>query len=170
MWLVCSCCVFISWKKPRKYDAFIVTYGIFFSSFTERNISLNCISLAKNRTETEVKMQNSKANRAQLDVKDNSEWGMMSWECSPHSYSSYPSSPPLLAMKFLIMRQILQLIFLEKCIDAFIIVSYDAKPLFSDQRHLMKFIIFFYIEEFNIHNDIHREIIQLACSLLFRNT
>jgi hypothetical protein len=60
--------------------------------------------------------------------------------------------------------------FLEKCIDAFIIVSYDAKPLFSDQHHLMKFIIFFYIEEFNIHNHIHREIIQLACSLLFCNT
>jgi hypothetical protein len=170
MWLVCSCCVFISWKKPRKYDAFIVTYGIFFSSFTERNIGLKCISLTKNRTETEVKMQYSKANRAQLDVKDNGEWRMMAWECSLHSYPSCTPSPPLLAMKFLIMRQILQLIFLEKCIDAFIIVSYDAKPLFSDQRHLMKFIIFFYIEESNMHSEIHRKIVPLACSLFFGNT
>ncbi len=60
--------------------------------------------------------------------------------------------------------------FLEKCIDAFIIVSYDAKPLFSDQRHLMKFIIFFYIEESNMHSEIHRKIVPLACSLFFGNT
>jgi hypothetical protein len=60
--------------------------------------------------------------------------------------------------------------FLEKCIDAFIIVSYDAKPLFSDQRHLMKFIIFFYVKESNIHSEIHRKIVSLVWSLLFHNT